>query len=74
MGGSRDHQIKQNNPDSQRQTLQIYSHMQNLDLKKWWHECKSRTIWGNPTGERRRVKGEGDGDEYDWVHSMYVLK
>jgi hypothetical protein len=32
MNGSREHHIKQNKPDSERQTSHIFSHTQNLDF------------------------------------------
>jgi hypothetical protein len=34
MYGTRDHHVKQNKQDSERQILHVFSHMQNLDFKK----------------------------------------
>jgi hypothetical protein len=44
MGGTGDHHVKQSEPDSETQVLQVFSHIQKLDLKKTdehkWRESK----------------------------------
>jgi hypothetical protein len=34
MDEAEDHHVRQNKPDSERQILHVFSHMQNPDLKK----------------------------------------
>jgi hypothetical protein len=36
MEGTGDHHVKQNKPDSQTQVSHVFSHVQNLDLKRDW--------------------------------------
>jgi hypothetical protein len=43
MDETGDHHVKQNKPSSERQILHIFSHMQNLDLKRTYIYG---TIWG----------------------------
>jgi hypothetical protein len=54
MDGTGDHYVKQNNPDSERKILYVFSHLWYLDLK-----TEKDTIWG-----RGRLQ-EGEGREGD---------
>jgi hypothetical protein len=48
MDETGDHHVKQNKPSSERQILHIFSHMQNLDLKRsiYIYIYIYGTIWG----------------------------
>jgi hypothetical protein len=43
MDRTGEHHIKRNKPDSERQMSHVFSHMENLDLKR--HESRKGTIW-----------------------------
>jgi hypothetical protein len=71
MGGTRDHDVKWNKPDWERQILYVLAHMWNLDLKiNKQHKCKMGTVnrW-EPMGYRR-MKREG---QRGWIWLKYFL-
>jgi hypothetical protein len=53
-----DHHVKQNKPDSEGQSLLIFSHICNLNIIIW-HECKRGTIW------KERMRG--------WIWLKYII-
>jgi hypothetical protein len=60
MDWTRDHQVKQNKPDEERQIAYVLSHMQNLVLKNKWQQCKTGSVWGWVPAGGGRAKGEGE--------------
>jgi hypothetical protein len=52
----RDHPIKWNKPDWERQISHVLSHMHNLVLNNEWQECKTGFVWGG-----YQVLGRGKG-------------
>jgi hypothetical protein len=69
MDGTGDQHDKWDKPSSERQIWLVFSHMWNLDLKKWqrWHDCKRDTVflgggsqWEKGGGKKRMMSGEYD--------------
>jgi hypothetical protein len=67
MDETGDHHVKQNKPSSERQILHIFSHMQNLDLKRSIYIYIYIYIWDylGETAGGGKGKREVRGREYD---------
>jgi hypothetical protein len=68
MNGTKNHHIKWNKPDWERQVLHVLSHMQILGLKKM-----NNTL-GMGTSKGERWKERIEGDEYDQSTSYTHIK
>jgi hypothetical protein len=67
MDESRDHHVKLNKPDSERQILHVFFHMWNLDIKKGWGGYLGS--WASGEGEKR-----GLGENMIEVYCMHTWK
>jgi hypothetical protein len=59
MNGTRDHQVKSNKPDWERQISHVVSFVCNLVLKIEWQEYKSGCVWGWVPVESRGKEERG---------------
>ena len=73
------HHVKQNKPDSGRQISHIFSHTQNLDIKKW-HGKKKGHYYRRGKGKAEvggEIRENNKGNDHDQskynVHNIYKM-
>jgi hypothetical protein len=73
--GASNHHVKQNKPDSERQMLLVFSHMQNLDLKIKDMKLEGEIFGSIPPPLGRRWGKLGMlGDEYHQITYYASIK
>jgi hypothetical protein len=68
MKGTRDHHVKWNKPDTERQISHYLSYAESRP--KQWHECKGELFCGEPG--KQGVKGEDDEGRVNMIKVLYM--
>jgi hypothetical protein len=69
MNGTGVCHVKQNNPDSEKEILHVFFHMQNLDLEKGGHETNGQLFKGN---QWKVGRGKESREVMIDVHCMHM--